>query len=136
MDIVRRVIHINADISALCTNVINQVVFYNQRTVNHGISAKVRPDADTILRIVKEFVETGEATRLGFKNPNDLRRSFPEFFYVEVQPYIGDGVAYLKRTQKGRQWIANLYHHLHINDSDPAYDPKIRAPELVVNNVH
>ena len=87
-------------------------------------------------RLFAEFVETGEATRLGFDTPNDLRRSFPEFFYVEVQPYIGDGVAYLKRTQKGRQWIANLYHHLHINDSDPAYDPKIRTPELVVNNVH
>ena len=85
-------------------------------------------------RLYAEFVETGEAARLGYKNPGELRAGFPNFFYEQVHPYIGDGVAYLKRTQHGHQWIANLYHHLHIDESNADLDPKIRAPELVVDN--
>ena len=85
-------------------------------------------------RLFAEFVETGEANRLGFTDVSDLRNSFPEFFYTEVQPYIGDGVAYLKRTQEGHPWIANLYHHLHFNQAEQEHDPKVRAPELVVDN--
>ncbi len=85
-------------------------------------------------RLYAEFVETGEALRMGFANPGELRAGFPDFFYKQVHPYIGDGVAYLKRTQHGHQWIANLYHHLHIDESNTELDPKIRAPELVVDN--
>ncbi|XOV84391.1 MAG: metal-dependent phosphohydrolase [bacterium] len=85
-------------------------------------------------RLYAEFVETGEAKRMGFNNPGELRAGFPSFFYEQVQPYIGDGIAYLKRTQQGHQWIANLYHHLHIDESNADLDPKIRAPELVVDN--
>ncbi len=85
-------------------------------------------------RLYAEFVETGEAARLGFDNAGGLRRGFPEFFYANVHPYIGAGIAYLKRTQEGQQWIANLYHHLHVNQISKDFDPKIRAPELVVDN--
>ncbi len=85
-------------------------------------------------RLYAEFVETGEAARLGFRNVGGLREGFPDFFYNQVQPYIGEGVSYLKRTQEGQQWVANLYHHLHLNQSAPQYDPRVRAPELVVDN--
>ena len=85
-------------------------------------------------RLWAEFVENGEAQRLGFANAGDLHRSFPEFFYAQVHPFIGAGVDYLKRTQEGQRWIANLYHHLHVNQSDINADPRVRAPELVVNN--
>lgn len=86
-------------------------------------------------RLYAEFVETGEAQRLGFDNPGGLRAGFPDFFYKQVHPYIGEGVSYLKRTQEGQQWIANLYHHLHVNHASQESDPKVRAPELVVDNV-
>lgn len=85
-------------------------------------------------RLYAEFVETGEAQRLGFANVGALRASFPEFFYSKVQPYIGEGIALLKRTQEGHQWIANLYHHLHVNNMDQNFAPEVRAPELVVDN--
>jgi len=85
-------------------------------------------------RLFVEFIETGEARRRGFSNAENLRQGFPQFFYADVLPYIGDGVAYLKKTQQGQQWIANLYHHLHIYQPAREYDPKIRAPELVVDN--
>ena len=82
-------------------------------------------------RLYAEFVETGEAARMGFTNAGALRENFPEFFYSQVHPYIDAGIAYLKRTEDGQQWIANLYHHLHVNRE---IDPKVRAPELVVDN--
>ncbi|MEM7080288.1 MAG: metal-dependent phosphohydrolase [Pseudomonadota bacterium] len=86
-----------------------------------------------LTRLFAEFVETGEAERLGCESVADLRANFPEFFYAQVHPYIGEGVEYLKRTQEGQRWIANLYHHLHINRSQDS-DPKVRAPELVIDN--
>ena len=85
-------------------------------------------------RLWAEFVEIGEAERLGFANAGDLRQGFPEFFYAQVHPYIGAGVECLKRTQEGHRWIANLYHHLHVNQSNQDADPRLRAPELVVDN--
>ncbi|MEM7000986.1 MAG: metal-dependent phosphohydrolase [Pseudomonadota bacterium] len=84
-------------------------------------------------RLYAEFVETGEAQRLGFENAGALRASFPEFFYSQVHPYIGAGITYLKKTQEGQRWVANLYQHLYVSQ-DHAYDPRIRAPELVVDN--
>ncbi|MDG2277304.1 MAG: hypothetical protein P8L31_05040 [Pseudomonadales bacterium] len=86
-------------------------------------------------RLFAEFVEIGEARRLNFKHAGDLRTNFPEFFYNQVHPYIGSGIDYLKRTQDGQQWIANLYHHLHVNSPDQKAHPRFRAPELVVDNV-
>ncbi len=85
-------------------------------------------------RLFAEFSETGEAERLGIKNTGELRDGFPEFFYSQVQPYIGSGIAYLKRTQEGRGWIANLFHRLQSNLDTPSLDPSRRAPELVIDN--
>lgn len=85
-------------------------------------------------RLFAEFIETGEANRLGFSNAGGLRRSFPEFFFNQVHPYIGEGIALLKRTQDGHGWIANLYHHLHVNQDRRDLFPEVRAPELVVHN--
>lgn len=85
-------------------------------------------------RLFAEFTETGEANHLGFKNVGALRSSFPKFFYSQVQPYISEGIACLKRTQEGRHWIADLYHYLQVNNSHQEFDPKVRAPEFVVNN--
>ncbi len=84
-----------------------------------------------LTRLFSEFVETGEAQRLGFANASELRHGFPEFFYSQVHPYIGESIAYLKLTQDGWTWIANLFHHLHANKE---LDPRVRAPELVVDN--
>lgn len=55
-----------------------------------------------------EFVETGTAQLLGYKNPGDLRRCYPAFFWNKVRPYIQDAMAYLRLTAPGNQWISNL----------------------------
>ncbi|HEY5647426.1 MAG TPA: hypothetical protein VIS76_15860 [Pseudomonadales bacterium] len=69
-------------------------------------------------RLYSEFVETGEAQRLGYANPAELRNDFPEFFYGQVYPYITEGLRFLRKTQEGQQWIANLFHHVHELDAE------------------
>lgn len=59
-----------------------------------------------------EFAETGVAQELGFKTPADLAEDYPAFYWKAVRPYIGDALEYLRMTQAGKQWIANLYAHV------------------------
>src|SRR6476646_7369287 len=56
-----------------------------------------------------EFRETGMNVKLKYDNVADLRANYPDFFWKSVRPYIGDALRYLRVTQEGQQWIANLY---------------------------
>jgi len=56
-----------------------------------------------------EFRETGMSERLKYNSPADLRADYPQFFWQVVRPYIEDALRYLRVTQEGKQWIANLY---------------------------
>ena len=56
-----------------------------------------------------EFRETGMGDKLGYNSVADLRANYPDFFWKTVRPYIGDALRYLRVTQEGQQWIANLY---------------------------
>jgi hypothetical protein len=59
-----------------------------------------------------EFEETGMNAKLGYKHPDDLRNDYPAFYWNVVHRYIRDGLRYLRLTQEGKQWIANLYAHV------------------------
>ena len=59
-----------------------------------------------------EFRETGINEKLGFRNPEDLRIAYPNFFWKAVRPYIGSALEYLRVTQEGKLWVANLYAHV------------------------
>ncbi len=59
-----------------------------------------------------EFEETGVNQKLGYANPEDLRRNYPKFYWNSVYPYIIDASRYLKLTQAGNQILANLYSHV------------------------
>jgi hypothetical protein len=56
-----------------------------------------------------EFRETGMSNKLGYNSVADLQANYPDFFWKTVRPYIGDALRYLRVTQEGQQWIANLY---------------------------
>jgi hypothetical protein len=62
--------------------------------------------------LFSEFRETGITNKLNYKSVADLRANYPDFFWKNVQPYIGDALRYLQVTQEGQQWIANLYAHV------------------------
>jgi hypothetical protein len=56
-----------------------------------------------------EFEETGVNKDLGYRNPGDLRRNYPKFYWNVVFPYIQTGLDFLDVTQEGKQILANLY---------------------------
>ena len=59
-----------------------------------------------------EFTETGTAEKLGYETPADLAAAYPKFYWNAVRPYIGDALGYLRLTQEGKQWVANLFAHV------------------------
>ena len=61
-----------------------------------------------------EFEETGVNKSLGYKNPDDLRRGYPKFYWNVVHPYIQEAIAYLKLTQEGKQILANLHANVFV----------------------
>jgi len=59
-----------------------------------------------------EFQETGVNKQLGYLSPSDLRAGYPSFYWGIVSRYIQEALHYLRVTQEGKQWIANLYSHV------------------------
>jgi hypothetical protein len=60
-----------------------------------------------------EFEEIGLNEKLGYKTPGDLRDSNAKFYWDVVSPYVQDALRYLRVTQEGKQWIANLNANVH-----------------------
>ena len=78
-------------------------------------------------KLFMEFSETGEAERLGYDHPGALRADYPSFFFERVRPYISEGLRFLRKTQEGQLWIANLFSHVYSEQqSEPAYGPERR----------
>ncbi len=59
-----------------------------------------------------EFEETGTNRQLGYSSPADIVERYPAFFWDSVSMHLDDGIKYLNMTASGRQWIANLHHHI------------------------
>ncbi len=59
-----------------------------------------------------EFEETGLNRQLGYSSPADLIDRYPSFFWNSVSMHIDDGIRLLNLTVSGRQWVANLHHHV------------------------
>ena len=79
-------------------------------------------------RLYAEFVETGEAERLGYANAGELRANFPEFFQDSVYPRITTALHYLGKTREGQQWAANLFAHVHAEQESEGFAGPERAP--------
>jgi hypothetical protein len=59
-----------------------------------------------------EFEEIGMNRQLGYSSPADLIDKYPAFFWDSVSMHLTEGIKYLNMTVSGRQWIANLHHHI------------------------
>jgi hypothetical protein len=59
-----------------------------------------------------EFEEVGTNRQLGYSSPADIIEKYPSFFWNSVSMHLDDGIKYLSMTASGRQWIANLHHHI------------------------
>jgi len=69
-----------------------------------------------------EFEETGTNRVLGYKDPGDLRRNYPPFYWRSVHTYVKDALRYLSMSQAGKQFIANLYAHVFVVEHDMVDD--------------
>jgi hypothetical protein len=85
-----------------------------------------------LTRLFAEFLETGEAARLGFATVGELREGFPDFYSRNVHPYIAESRTFLGKTQEGQQWLANLYHHIRPNQAPRMIDEHARESAQVV----
>jgi hypothetical protein len=59
-----------------------------------------------------EFEEVGMNRQLGYSCPADLIEKYPVFFWNNVAQHLGVAMNYLNLTARGRQWIANMHHHV------------------------
>jgi hypothetical protein len=59
-----------------------------------------------------EFQELGINETLGYKSPDDMRANYASFYWNSVNPYIQDAIQYLRLTEDGKQWIANMHSHV------------------------
>jgi hypothetical protein len=59
-----------------------------------------------------EFHELGLNSKFGYNAPNDMRKSYASFYWNNVSPYIKDALQYLRVTEDGKQWIANVHSHV------------------------
>ena len=63
-----------------------------------------------------EFEELGLNKQLGYKTPGDLRKNHAKFYWSHVNKYIQEAVRYLRVTQTGKQWIANMQANVFSSD--------------------
>ena len=59
-----------------------------------------------------EFHELGYNEKFGYTCPNDMRKNYASFYWQVVNPYIADALEYLRVTEDGKQWIANMHSHV------------------------
>jgi hypothetical protein len=59
-----------------------------------------------------EFEEIGMNRQLGYASPADLIEKYPAFYWNNVAIHLEEATTYLNLTARGRQWIANLHHHV------------------------
>jgi hypothetical protein len=69
-----------------------------------------------------EFEETGVNKLLGYRNPADLRKDYPRFYWQKVHAYVKDALKYLAITHEGKQTIANLYAHVFVTEHEMPAD--------------
>ncbi len=80
-----------------------------------------------ISTLFAEFKETGQAAKMGYTTAADLRAGYPKFYWEVVTPFIAEGVRFLRRTQEGQKWVANLYANVFTEEHEaPAYGPERR----------
>ncbi len=78
-----------------------------------------------LAHLFAEFQENGDAERMGYANPGHLRSTYPAFFYQKVSPYISEGLHFLRKSEAGKVWVAQLYSHVYTEQhQEPSYGPE------------
>jgi hypothetical protein len=62
--------------------------------------------------LFQEFQEQGLNGVIGYSTPQDMRDNYPAFYHDKVEPYILEGIRYLKLTEKGQEIIRSMDSNL------------------------
>ena len=62
-----------------------------------------------------EFAETGVAEQLGYHSPADVAEHYPRFFWERSSPISATRSGTCPHG-RGKQWIANLYAHVFVEE--------------------
>jgi len=65
-----------------------------------------------LTHLYHEFDEIGKARQFGYQSAADLVDAYPRFFRELVEPYLVDGIRYLRMTPEGERWVESLYGHV------------------------
>lgn len=102
----------------------NNSVFHQQTETLHGLVRAADligqlGDPNYFIKIpglYYEFVENEGVENVKYKSPGHMRKHYAKFYWSVARPYIEPALRYLRVTQEGKQWIANL--HSHVFDSE------------------
>ena len=59
-----------------------------------------------------EFHELGTLDNIGCSSPTEMRHNYSGFYWNVVRPYVTDALRYLRITQEGKAWVANMHNHV------------------------
>lgn len=72
-------------------------------------------DPNFLLKLTPLFLELkeiGQHEALGYADAAALRARYPSLFWSLFAPHLGRATRYLRATEDGRQWLANMNAHL------------------------
>ena len=72
-----------------------------------------------------ECEEIGTNETLGYCTPEDLRKSYPAFYWNVIFPYIQPALRYLELTLSGKQIVANLYANVFKAEHSPRREERM-----------
>lgn len=68
--------------------------------------------------LFQEFAETGSHRTLGYHSVEDLRTTYPRFFWDSVSPYVQQGVRYLELSEQGQSVVISMYNNVAIVEAE------------------
>jgi hypothetical protein len=72
-------------------------------------------DPNLMLKLTPLFLELkeiGQHEQLGLSDASVLRARYPDLFWRVFAPHLVNATRYLRETEDGRQWLANMNAHL------------------------
>ena len=72
-------------------------------------------DPNFLLKLTALFLElkeVGQHEQLGYPDVAALRARYPNLFWTVFAPHLAGATRYLRETEDGRQWLANMNAHL------------------------
>ena len=87
-----------------------------------------------IASLYAEFQETGQAAKMGYTTAANLCAGYPKFFWEAVNPYISEGLCYLRHTWEGRTWVANRNATLLLQSMKPLLTARSAVPPVIAES--